>query len=210
MIHKLKKWLLLLFGCLSFIVIGYMVFMRFSRPISHTLPAKIEEIKQAVKLSTLDITTEEIFRDTVNIKGVVSRVKARVYIHFDIEHIPMAERGDTLFVQLPPEIIDIYESTTDGSQILDVWNLQFPNEPVDTPLSTHEENLIKRKYKQRIEEQMYEKGYVKQARENALHSLVILFSRFRDNVVIIDHHPDGWRNVEQPVVFSETPPTITD
>lgn len=198
------KWLIIICILLILlIVLVYAIYNRFNRPAINTLPAKIEEIKQAVKLSTLDITMEDIFKDTVNVKGVVSRIKANVYIRFDIENIPMTEQGDTLIIQLPPEIIEIYESTKNSSQILDVWNLQFPDEPVETPLSTAEENTIKRRYKQRIENQMYEKGYVKRARENALESLAVLFSRFRDQVIIVDEHPDGWRNREQPPVFKE-------
>ena len=210
MIRKIKRWGIAGIGSILLAMIGYFVYNRTNQANTNTLSAKIETIRQVVKLSTLDITTEEIFKDTIHIKGVVSRVKARIYIHFDLENIPMVEQGDTLFVQLPPEIIDIYESTADASQILDVWNLTFPDEPVDTPLSTDEENNIKRRYKQRLEEQMYEKGYVKKARENALHSLAVLFSKFRDKVVIVDHYPDGWRNNELPAFFSEKPLIKTD
>lgn len=204
MIRKIKRWIIggIVIGLL--IIIGYTTYSRLNQPAIRTLPAKIEEIREAVKLSTLDITTEEVFKDTVNIKGVVSRARARVYIHFDIEELPITELGDTLVIQLPPEIIDVYESTSGGFQVLDVWNLQFPDEPVDTPLSNTEENIIKRKIKQRIADQMYEKGYVKRARENAIHSLAILFSKFRDNVIIVDNHPDGWKQREQSPVFPES------
>ena len=210
MIRKIRKWGIVGIVLILLTIIGYFAYNRMKQTNTNTFPAKIETIRQVVKLSTLDITTEEIFKDTINIKGIVSRVKARVYIHFDLENIPMIEQGDTLFVQLPPEIIDIYESTADASQILDVWYLTFPDEPVNTPLSTDEENRIKRRYKQRIEEQMYEKGYVKKARENALHSLAVLFSKFRDKVVIVDHYPDGWHNNELPAFFSEKPLIKTD
>ncbi|MDR2918501.1 MAG: DUF4230 domain-containing protein [Tannerella sp.] len=203
MMRKLKWWIIACIIIVLLIITGYLVYNRFNQPAIKTLPAKIEEIKQAVKLSTLDITMEDIYKDTVNIKGVVSRIKAQIYIRFDIENIPMVEHGDTLIVQLPPECIEIYESTSNSSEILDVWNLQFPEEPVETPLSTAEENYIKQRYKQRIENQMYEKGYVKRARENALQSLAILFSKFRDHVIIVDNYPDGWRNEEQPHILPE-------
>lgn len=205
MIRKIKKRILGGIVIILLLIIGFGVYNRINQPAISTLPAKIEEIKQAVKLSTLDITTEEIFKDTVNIKGVVSRVRTRVYIHFDIEDIPLTEHGDTLIVQLPPEIIDVYEATTDGFQVLDVWNLQFPDEPVEIPLTNTEENMVKRKLKHRIQNQMYEKGYVKRARENAVHSLAILFSRFRDQVVVIDNYPNGWKHNEQQTVFPEKP-----
>lgn len=205
MMRKIKRWIIggIIIGLL--IVTGITTYKRLNQTTVRTLPAKIEEIKEAVKLSALDITTEEIFKDTVNIKGIVSRARARVYIHFDMEELPITERGDTLIVQLPPEIIDVYESTGNGFQILDVWNLQFPDEPVDTPLNNTEENIIKRKLKQRITDQMYEKGYVKRARENAIHSLAILFSRFRDHVVIVDNYPDGWKQKESAPLFPESP-----
>lgn len=205
MIRKIKRLLLLIIILALLIVVGRLVYKKTSVSSVSTLPAKVEEIKQAVKLSTLDITTEEIFKDTINNKGVVLRIKANVYIRFDMENIPMTERGDTLFVQLPRETIDIYESSRNGYQVLDVWYLALPHEPVPTQLSPAEENKIKQRAKQHIENQMYEKGYVKRARENALHSLGALFSKFRDNVVILDYYPDGWKEEEIPPLFMEKP-----
>ena len=110
----------------------------------------------------------------------------------------MVERGDTLFVQLPPEIIEVREATENGYQVLDVWNVQMPDEPAPTPLSTAEENILKRRLPQRITAQAYERGYVRRARENALRSLSALFAGFRERVVIIDRYPDGWREGYQP------------
>ncbi|WP_280746494.1 MULTISPECIES: DUF4230 domain-containing protein [unclassified Parabacteroides] len=143
------------------------------------------------------MTTEEIFKDTIGIKGAVLRVKARVRISFDIEHIPTAEQGDTLFVQLPREIIDIYESTREGYQVLDVWYVWIPSDPAEITLTTDEENAIKQKIKQKIRQQMYEKDYVARARENAVRSLAQLFSKFKDHIVIHDPYPSGWEEDAQ-------------
>ncbi|GEM_PF-1071704 len=192
MIRKIKK---LLFFCLMILLIAgiiTIVFKRINTTSVSTLPADIQEIRQAVKLSTLDITSEEIYRDTINGKGIVSKLKARIYIRFDIEHIPMFEQGDTLIVQLPPEVIEIYESSQDGYQVIDVWHLRFPDNWVNIPFSSSEENIIKERIKQKIRKQMYEKGYVQRARKNAVHSLATLFSKFRKKVVIVDLHPDGY------------------
>lgn len=155
------------------------------------LSAKIEEIKQVVELSSLEVLTEEIFKDTINNKVAVSRVKARVQINFDIDHLPMKEQEDTLIVMLPKEIIKLYESSDDGYQLLDVWYLSFPEDPIAVNLTTDEENEMKSRIKQQISAQMYEKGYVTRARQNAMNSLLKLFSGFRDNILIIDPFPEG-------------------
>ncbi len=201
----IRKWLIRGIGVIIMIILVVMAFQKRNTPEIRSLSAKVEDIRKAVKLSTLDITTEEIFRDTINYKGVVSRVKARVYISFDIENMPMAEQGDTLIVQLPPEIIDIYESTDDGYQVLDVWILWYPEHFTDIPLTSAEENTIKARLKGRIREEMYKKGYVTQARSNAIHSLSSLFSSFKDHIIIIDHYPDGWKDQQVPPFFSEKP-----
>ena len=206
MMRKIKWWLIAGIATGLMIGFGLITFSRYKQPAVRTLPAKIEEIRQAVQLSTLDVTTEEIIRDTVHMKGVVYRAKARIHIRFDMEELPVMEQGDTLVVQLPAETIDVYEPPTGGFQVLDVWFLQAPDEPAETSLTDTEENLIKRKLTQRIKDQMYEKGYVKRARENAVRSLAILFSRFRDHVVIVDHYPDGWKHDELQPVFPEMPP----
>lgn len=157
------------------------------------LPAKIEEIKSVVKLSSLGVTAEEIFKDTINGKGIVARVKANVYISFDVENMPSEMHGDTLFLQLPLEIVEVFESSNNGYEVYDVWNTQFPDELIEVALTTYEENLLKQTYKQRIIERMYEKGYVKKARENAMESLVSMFSLFQENVIIVNKYPNGYR-----------------
>lgn len=198
MFRRIKKWLIGGIVILLLIVIGTSVYKRMNTTSISTLSAKVEEIRQAVKLSALDITTEEIFRDTINNKGVVSRVKVEVHISFDIEDIPMTEQGDTLFVQLPREIIEVYESSDNGYQVLDVWSVWFPENFADVTLTSDEENRVKRRLRQKIEREMYTKGYVKRARENAVNSLAALFSRFRDHIVIVDYYPDGWENEKLP------------
>ena len=213
MIKQIKKGTLLLLLIAALLLIGWWGYRFFhtERVEVRTLPAQIEEIEKIVKLSTLEITSEEIFKDTVNIKGVVSRVKSKIYIEFDIENIPTVVQNDTLFVQLPREIINVYEATDDGYQVLDVWNTQMPDEPAPTPLNTEEENIIKNRLKQRIVERMYERGYVKRARENALRSLAAFFGKFKDKVVIIDQYPDGWKQEQQPpIVIPERGVTISN
>jgi len=198
--HLPKKILLIIAFSLLLVLGGWWGYRSLHRErfAVRTLPARVGEIQQMVKLSTLEIMTDEIFKDTVQIKGVVSRVRAHVYIGFDIENLPMTERGDTLFVQLPREIIEVREATENGYQVLDVWNVQMPDEPVPTPLSTAEENILKRRLRRRITAQAYERGYVRRARENALRSLSALFAGFREHVVIIDRYPDGWREEHRP------------
>ena len=120
--HLPKKILLVIAFSLLLVLGGWWSYrsLHCERFAVRTLPARVGEIQQMVKLSTLEIMTDEIFKDTVQIKGVVSRVRAHVYIGFDIENLPMTERGDTLFVQLPREIIEVREATENGYQVLDV------------------------------------------------------------------------------------------
>lgn len=165
------------------------------------LPAKMEEIKQTVKLSSLEIITEEIYKDTINNKIAVSRTRSKTRINFDIENLEMLEQGDTTVIFLPPEIIEIFESSNDGYQLLDVWHVQHPDDPINITLTNAEENEYKRRAKKYITQQMYDKGYVTRARQNAMNSLVKLFSGFKDNILIIDPFPDGWQE-QTPELFS--------
>ena len=197
MIRKIGEKLLFIVVALLSVVAGVMVSDHFyTPPPIWTLPAKVEEIRQAVELSTLDIAMDEIFKDSINNKGVVFRVKSRVYINFDMGKIHAFEQGDTLIVLLPLETVNIYESTDDGYQVLDVWTTWFPETFAETPLSTAEENVLKGRLKQRIKDRMYEKGYVEKARKNAVTSLSLLFSKFKDHIIIVDPCPEGWKELE--------------
>lgn len=158
------------------------------------LPAQISQIREMVKLSTLETDYEMVITDTVNSKVLCAVVNIHGVIGFDLEQMPTAMRGDTLYVQLPPEIISSYER---GYRIIDSYS-QRGWLGGKKPLMTTEENVIKQRIAGRFEDEMYERGYVEQARAQAVASLTQLLGSMNAHVVVIDRYPMGTRRKTLP------------
>lgn len=164
--------------------------------------AKIGEIKTMVRLSSLDIRDEMVITDTINNKVLTAIVKIKGSIGFDVEQLFSIEKGDTLIIQLPPEIIESYESDeSKGYEIIDLYSLNLLSDLVTggyVPFNSQEENSIKKKIPGLFSQKMYEKGYVKRARANAVETLAKLFSLFHDKIIIVDNYPEGFYRSGKP------------
>lgn len=88
-----------------------------------TRSSRIKSIRNMVELCTADIHEEMAIKDSVNGKWIVARQTIEGHIRFDLDSMKIEERGDTTIVFLPPERVDILESTTPGSyDVLDSWD----------------------------------------------------------------------------------------
>lgn len=156
-----------------------------------TIPATVEDVKGMVKLCALEINDEVPMRDSINGKWIFAKGKLNGYVRFDLEQLRYEQTGDTLVVYLPPESVDIYESTEPGAyRVFDSWDNTLLGRG---ELTTAEENILKQRLKSRYIADIYRKGYVKHARKSAVETLSQLFKHLDGNVTIIDPTPDGIR-----------------
>lgn len=137
--------------------------------------ARVKSIKEMVNLCSLDFYEEVPFKDSINDKWIVAAEKIQGSVKFDLEKLRIEERGDTTFVFLPPEKIEIYESTEPGAyRIIDNWDSRRP--VFGRTLTDKEENILKQRLRKRLEKQVYARGYVKRAHDNAIATLTPLFN----------------------------------
>ncbi len=161
-----------------------------------TEEARIKNISQMVELCTADIHEEWAVKDSINGKWIVARQTIEGRIRFDLDSLHMESRGDTTIVHLPAERVDILEDASPGAyEVLDAWdgrNLVFTR-----TLTAAEENELKTRWQHRARARIYHRGYVKDARANAVKSLTPLLNAMRGPegtdapILIIDPTPLG-------------------
>ncbi|MDE5887345.1 MAG: DUF4230 domain-containing protein [Muribaculaceae bacterium] len=154
--------------------------------------ARIKSISSMIELCTLDVHEEMAIKDSINGKWIVARQTIEGRVRFNLDSLKVEERGDTLVVMLPPERVDILEGAeSDSYQVLDTWdgtrNL-FPR-----TMTAAEENAIKRRWQKKARERIYERGYVKMAREDAKKTLISLFEATGQPIIILDPLPSPRR-----------------
>lgn len=152
--------------------------------------AMVKEVESMVRLCSMDIYEETPVKATIGNRHLFGRITLKGSITFDLERIALRMSGDTLRVQLPPEKVEILESTDKDSYIvIDTWNDRFMGSGCFT---TAEENKIKEKVKQNAIKSIYRKGYVKRARAEAAENLTAMLSALTSKpVVVTDPTPEG-------------------
>lgn len=152
--------------------------------------AIVKEVESMVRLCSMDIYEETPVKATIGNRHLFGRITLKGSITFDLERIVLKMSGDTLRVQLPPEKVEILESTDKDSYIvIDTWNDRFMG---SGSFTTAEENKIKEKVKQNAIKSIYRKGYVKRARAEAAENLTAMLSALTSKpVVVTDTTPDG-------------------
>lgn len=152
--------------------------------------AIVKEVESMVRLCSMDIYEETPVKATIGNRHLFGRITLKGSITFDLERIALKMSGDTLRVQLPPEKVEILESTDKDSYIvIDTWNDRFMG---SGSFTTAEENKIKEKVKQNAIKSIYRKGYVKRARAEAAENLTAMLSALTSKpVVVTDPTPDG-------------------
>lgn len=152
--------------------------------------AMVKEVESMVRLCSMDIYEETPVKATIGNRHLFGRITIKGSITFDLERIVLKMSGDTLRVQLPPEKVEILESTDKDSYIvIDTWNDRFMG---SGSFTTAEENKIKEKVKQNAIKSIYRKGYVKRARAEAAENLTAMLSALTSKpVVVTDPIPEG-------------------
>lgn len=160
-----------------------------------TRDARIKSITNMVELCSADIHEEMAVKDSVNGKWIVARQTIEGRIRFDLDSLRFEESGDTTFVYLPPERVDILENASpEAYEVLDSWDGEHTI--FTRTLTAAEENRIKTRWQQKARQRIYQRGYVKQARANAISTLTPLLSEMKGPfgkqgpVIIIDPTPD--------------------
>lgn len=152
--------------------------------------ARIDGIREMVSLCTLEIEDEVALRDSIHGKWMFAKARLTGEVSFDLEQLKWSMSGDTIFVELPPEMVTVRESTSpDAYKVIDTWdNTIFGL----GKLTTSEENTLKRRLTARYRSEIYRKGYVTRARENALRTLRQLTAVLPSGTVVVtDPTPDG-------------------
>lgn len=158
--------------------------------------ARINDIRDMVKLCTLEIVDEVALKDSINGKWLFAKSRITGRVGFDLERLEFKQRGDTLVVVLPPETVEVRESTATGSyEVIDSWD--------DTLLglgkmTSREENALRRRQARRYEAMVYSRGYVRRARVSAVATLTGLLSLMPFPVEVTDPWPEGARLLNPP------------
>ena len=185
----MKKFIAILVLVLAAIV-GTLWWVESHRVSADTIPATLEDVKGMVKLCALEIHDDVPIRDSINGKWIFAKGKINGYVTFDLERMEYEVKGDTIIVMLPPEKVEIYESTDKGAyRVYDAWdNTLFGKGEI----TTAEENALKERMKQRYINAVYSKGYVRRARKSAKETLTKLFGHLDGTVILVDRYPDGY------------------
>lgn len=156
----------------------------------NTHDALISDISSMVRLCTLDIYEDIPVKGSIGPRHLFGRITVKGSISFDLENIDLNERNDTLFVTLPREIVDIYESTDPESyKVIDTWNDNFFG---SEHFTTAEENAIKALIRDSFRRKIYQRGYVKRARADTADNLRSMLSATTGKTVIVsDPTPGG-------------------
>ncbi len=153
--------------------------------------ALVTEIKPAMELCTVEIVEDVPIKAHIGTRHIFARATLSGFISFDLDSAATRMKGDTIIVTLPPETVEIHESTQPGSyEVIDTWNEKLLG---STKFTTAEENDIKRKVIDNFRRKIYAKGYVRQARADAAATLTQMLSAMSASPVeVTDPAPGGY------------------
>lgn len=159
----------------------------YSDVVTHAMT--VRSIEEILKLSTGECYQEIPMVDSVDGMVLAYVIQARTYIDFDLDKLPTRVVGDTLYVQLPPEEVTPHEI---GYNVVDVHSLRkgftMPT------LTAEQENRAKRRVPQRLINEVYRSGYIRNARQQAREELARFLSVAYPTVIVVDRYPDGVRD----------------
>ena len=159
----------------------------YSDVVTHAMT--VRSIEEILKLSTGECYQEIPMVDTVDGMVLAYVIQARTYIDFDLDKLPTQVVGDTLYVQLPPEEVTPHEI---GYNVIDVHPVRqgFTTRTI----SAEQENRAKRLVPQRLINEVYRSGYIRNARQQAREELARFLSIAHPTVIVVDRYPDGVRD----------------
>lgn len=152
----------------------------------------VSDLSPMARLCTLDIYEEVPIKGSVGKKHLVAMAMLKATVTFNLDGVSLQEDGDTLRFTLPPERVEVYESTAPESyRVIDTWNDALLD---NSELTAAQENLIKAKAGENFKKNIYRKGYVRRARREAVANLTAMLAGITGKTVIVsDPTPDGIR-----------------
>ena len=145
---------------------------------------KLSEIKDMLKLCTMEVRDDVAIKDSINGEWIFAKATVNGYIRFDLEKLDYQVKNDSVVIILPPEEIEIYESSANNSyEVIDTWNASM----LDLRrMTAAEETAIKKRMARKYKASFYDKGYVKRARASAVETLSRLLSIIDPKITVID------------------------
>ena len=145
---------------------------------------KLSEIKDMLKLCTMEVRDDVAIKDSINGKWIFAKATVNGYFRFDLEKLDYQVKNDSVVIILPPEEIEIYESSANNSyEVIDTWNASM----LDLRrMTAAEETAIKKRMARKYKASFYDKGYVKRARASAVETLSRLLSIIDPKITVID------------------------
>lgn len=189
------KWILILLVILLIAGCGIYLYNKWQRSEevvrADIYDAKIEDISPMLQLCSVEIIEDVPIKASIGKRNIFAQMTVTGNISFDVENIVMSQQGDTLVVQLPPEIIEIRESTDARSyKVIDTWTDKFLGK---SNFSVAEENKIKGKVRDNYIKSLYNRGYIKRARKEAVVNLNrMLKAATGSEVLVKDTMPAGY------------------
>lgn len=127
--------------------------------------ATIEDVRTLARLCSMEIYEDMPMRDSIGSRHIFARVKVRGTIGFDLDSLDTDLSADTVRITLPPASVTLYEDVTEGSyEVVDTWNDRLLASSYLTPA---EENIMKRRLKERVIRRLHTDGTVDRARREA-------------------------------------------
>lgn len=191
---RILKYIISLVVIAVLIFLGWRLYRSFKSPDEiEVLPSRPGEVKEMVRLCSMEIYNEVPVLDTVNYKVIFAVQKQTGSISFDVEHLDLDDSGDTIRIQLPREIVEVYESSEKNAwQVIDSKAIGPMSLFRKGTLTLEEENRVKSKLKSRSISRLYSNGTVRQARRDAVENLTKLMENvYRRPVIVSDSTPDG-------------------
>ncbi len=155
--------------------------------------SRVNDIETMAQLSVVDIYSEVPVLDTINNKVLFGVQKQTGSVSFDLEKIKVDTVGDTVRIVLPPEIVEIYESTEDNSwEVIDTKNIGILGVLRSDKLTDREENRIKANIKKNSKKRLYRTGVIRRARSEGSRNLEELMQNvYKKPVKVTDPTPNG-------------------
>lgn len=152
--------------------------------------SSVKEIRAVARLCSTDIYDEVPLRGSIGTKHIFARMLLQGSISFDLDKLQAEVGADTVRVTLPPEIVELRESTApEAYMVVDTWNTRFFG---SDNLTAAEENAIKRKMLDHRLKHIYARGYVRRARTEAARNLAkMLRAVYGRPVIVTDPTPNG-------------------
>ena len=191
---KIIKSIILLLLIAVLAMTGWYFYRRFNRPEEiEVLPSRPGDVREMVRLCSMEIYNEVPVLDTVNFKVMFAVQKQSGSISFDLEHINIDDTGDTVRIQLPREIVEVHESTERNAwQVIDTKAIGPMAILRSDRFSVDEENRVKAKLKTNSIKRLYTNGTVRQARKDAVDNLTRMMEAvYRRPVIVSDPTPFG-------------------